>query len=170
MSEANVLLVYSNYQKAKNIMNNSKNRHLKTLNKIPRIIFLFSIIATIISIIVLCSIPGNLETISCDYESFSNGWVTDNGSKADLSHITGKYIVHNTIPLLSHDSKLFFFLKTSNVCVYVDDELIYKPDSYTTRLLGKTPGASFVQINIDKKYSGHTVTLDIDNPYCDGSG
>lgn len=170
MSEANVLLVYSNYQKAKNIMNNSKNRHLKTLNKIPRIIFLFSIIATIISIIVLCSIPGNLETISCDYESFSNGWVTDNGSKADLSHITGKYMVHNTIPLLSHDSKLFFFLKTSNVYVYIDDELIYKPDSYTTRLLGKTPGASFVQINIDKKYSGHTVTLDIDNPYCDGSG
>ena len=160
----------SNYQKAKNIMNNSKNRHLKTLNKIPRIIFLFSIIATIISIIVLCSIPGNLETISCDYESFSNGWVTDNGSKADLSHITGKYMVHNTIPLLSHDSKLFFFLKTSNVYVYIDDELIYKPDSYTTRLLGKTPGASFVQINIDKKYSGHTVTLDIDNPYCDGSG
>ena len=94
-------------------MNNSKNRHLKTLNKIPRIIFLFSIIATIISIIVLCSIPGNRETISCDYESFSNGWVTDNGSKADLSHITGKYMVHNTIPLLSHDSKLFFFLKTS---------------------------------------------------------
>ena len=151
-------------------MNNSKTRHLKTLNKILRIIFLFSIIATIISIIVLCSIPGNRETISCDYESFSNGWVTDNGSKADLSHITGKYMVHNTIPLLSHDSKLFFFLKTSNVCVYVDDELIYKPDSYTTRLLGKTPGASFVQINIDKKYSGHTVTLDIDNPYCDGSG
>lgn len=120
-------------------MNNSKNRHLKTLNKIPRIIFLFSIIATIISIIVLCSIPGNRETISCDYESFSNGWVTDNGSKADLSHITGKYMVHNTIPLLSHDSKLFFFLKTSNVCVYIDDELIYKPDSYTTRLLGKLP-------------------------------
>ena len=154
MSEANVLLVYSNSQKAKNIMNNSKTRHLKTLNKIPRIIFLLSIIATIISIIVLCSIPGNRETISCDYESFSNGWVTDNGSKADLSHITGKYMVHNTIPLLSHDSELFFFLKTSNVCVYIDDELIYKPDSYTTRLLGKTPGASFVQINIDKKYSG----------------
>ena len=85
MSVTNVLLVYSNYQKAKNIMNNSKNRHLKTLNKIPRIIFLFSIIATIISIIVLCSIPGNRETISCDYESFSNGWVTDNGSKADFT-------------------------------------------------------------------------------------
>ena len=101
-------------------MNNSKTRHLKTLNKIPRIIFLLSIIATIISIIVLCSIPGNRETISCDYESFSNGWVTDNGSKADLSHITGKYMVHNTIPLLSHDSELFFLytnrIPTQHAC------------------------------------------------------
>ena len=140
------------------------------LSKIPKIFFLFSIIAAIISVAVLCSRPSNIEPLSHDYNSFSSGWTTGDGSAADLSHIKGNYRIYNTIPDLPHDSELFFFLKTANVHVYIDDQLIYEPIVYTTRLFGKTAGASFVQINIDKKYSGHTILLDIDNPYCDGSG
>ena len=150
-------------------MNTNTNNH-KTSYSITRGLF-FLIMCSVIFTVLYYSLPRqNREPAISDYIDFSEGWTTSDGSPVDFSHISGTCTVTKKLPALTHDMALFFFYKSSNVTILIDDRLIYETMQPESVFFGKTPGASYVSLPIYREDSGRTLTLVIDNPYGDGSG
>ena len=150
-------------------MNTNTNNH-KTSYSIIRGLF-FLIMCSVIFTVLYYSLPRqNREPAISDYIDFSEGWTTSDGSPVDFSHISGTCTVTKKLPALTHDMALFFFYKSSNVTILIDDRLIYETMQPERVFFGKTPGASYVSLPIYREDSGCTLTLVIDNPYGDGSG
>ena len=150
-------------------MNTNTNNH-KTSYSITRGLF-FLIMCSVIFTVLYYSLPKqNHEPAISDYIDFSEGWTTSDGSPVDFSHISGTCTVTKKLPALTHDMALFFFYKSSNVTILIDDRLIYETMQPERVFFGKTPGASYVSLPIYREDSGCTLTLVIDNPYGDGSG
>lgn len=139
-------------------------------HRITRILLCLILCAAAFTVLFYC-LPGqNRESRIDDYTDFSDEWITPDGDLADFSHISGIYTVTRQIPVLTQDTTLFFFYKSSNVTVKIGDHVIYdtlKPDG---AFFGATPGASYVSLPIHREDSGSMITLVIDNPYGDGSG
>lgn len=139
-------------------------------HRITRAVFCLILCAAAFTVLFYCLPVQNRESMPPSYEDFSEGWVTPDGAPAAFSHISGTYIVTRQIPMLTQDTTLFFFYKSSNVTVKIGDRLIYdtlKPDG---AFFGETPGASYASLPIYREDSGSMITLVIDNPYDDGSG
>ena len=150
-------------------MNTNTNNH-KTSYSITRGLF-FLIICSVIFTVLYYSLPRqNREPAISDYIDFSEGWTTSDGRPVDFSHISGICTVTKKLPALTHDMALFFFYKSSNVTILIDDRQIYETMQPEGVFFGKTPGASYVSLPIYREDSGRTLTLVIDNPYGDGSG
>lgn len=66
--------------------------------------------------------------------------------------------VTKKLPALTHDMALFFFYKSSNVTILIDDRQIYETMQPEGVFFGKTPGASYVSLPIYREDSGRTLT------------
>ncbi len=75
------------------------------------------------------------------YVDYSDGWLAENDSAASLSHMSGTTVIHRKITQQECDKTLFFFVKTANVRVLIDDECIYENPKFRTQLFGKPLGA-----------------------------
>ena len=106
-------------------MNTNTNNH-KTSYSIIRGLF-FLIMCSVIFTVLYYSLPRqNREPAISDYIDFSEGWTTSDGSPVDFSHISGTCTVTKKLPALTHDMALFFFYKSSNVTILIDDRQIYE--------------------------------------------
>lgn len=125
---------------------------------------------TVITVIISVVNPNNIQHITHDYSDFSDDWYTPDGSPASLTNISGTYTVSKTLPSLREDDIIYFNAKTLNVSVYLEQECVYKSDSFSPNLFGYTPGSFFVRIPLNVEDSGNLLTLVLDNPYNDHSG
>ena len=133
-------------------MNTNTNNH-KTSYSITRGLF-FLIMCSVIFTVLYYSLPRqNREPAISDYIDFSEGWTTSDGSPVDFSHISGTCTVTKKLPALTHDMALFFFYKSSNVTILIDDRLIYETMQPERVFFGKTPGASYVSLPIYREDS-----------------
>ena len=139
-------------------------------HRITRWLFCLILCAAAFVVLFYCLPAQNRDVKIDNYTDFSEGWVTPDGTPADFSHISGTYTVSRQIPMLTQDTTLFFFYKSSNVTVKIGDRLIYETLKPIGAFFGETPGASYVSLPIYREDSGSTITLVIDNPYGDGSG
>ena len=153
-------------------MNNktNTNNNKPISHHITRGIFCLILCAAVFTVFFYCLPVQNRESGPPDFTNFSDEWVTPEGAPADFSHISGTYTVSRQIPTLTQDTTLFFFYKSSNVTVMIDDRLIYDTLKPEGAFFGETPGASYISLPIYREDSGSTITLVIDNPYDDGSG
>ena len=153
-------------------MNNKTNTpdNKRISHRITRCLFCLILCAAVFVVLFYCLPAQNREAKTDDYTDFSDGWITADGEPADFSHISGTYTVSRQIPMLTQDTTLFFFYKSSNVTVKIGDRLIYDTLTPTGAFFGATPGASYVSLPIYREDSGSMITLVIDNPYGDGSG
>lgn len=103
------------------------------------------------------------------YDDFSSGWYSD-GEMIDLSEAYKYEKVSKTLPESYKDTQIYMNVKSINLDVYIDDELIYEYEDYDKKLFGKTPGSYFVKLDIDKSYAGKTITFDLENVYDDTTG
>ena len=148
---------------------NTTNNH-RILYSITRVLFGLIMGAAIFTILFYSLPRQNREPAIADYIDFSEGWTAPDGSPIDFSHISGTCTATKKIPALTQDMTFFFFYKSSNVSIRVEDRLIYETMQPEGAFFGETPGASYVSLPIYREDSGHTITLVIDNPYGDGSG
>lgn len=143
-----------------------KNRSIT--NKFPIIIYFILIFAVIMIFTCAMSPEGNRENINDGrYEAFSDGWLDEDDSVAGLSHLSGTTVIHRELTEYDCSKTLFFFAKTANIRVLVDDECIYENTKFSPQFFGKTPGALFVRVPIRDSYAGKTLYIEIDNPYND---
>ena len=165
-------LTFTGYSYYNVFMNNKTNTptNKRISHRITRAIFCMILCAAAFVVLFYCLPAQNRDSRIDDYVDFSEGWVASDGEPADFSHISGTYIVSRQIPMLTLDTTLFFFYKSSNVTVKIGDRLIYDTLRPTGAFFGETPGASYVSLPIYREDSGSTITLVIDNPYGDGSG
>lgn len=160
---------YSYYNVFMNIKTNTPTNK-RISHRITRWLFCLILCAAAFVVLFYCLPAQNRDVKIDNYTDFSEGWVTPDGTPADFSHISGTYTVSRQIPMLTQDTTLFFFYKSSNVTVKIGDRLIYETLKPIGAFFGETPGASYVSLPIYREDSGSTITLVIDNPYGDGSG
>lgn len=142
----------------------------KIPNKIPIGGYLILIFAVIM--IFTCAIAPvtNRESKGKDtYVDYSDGWLAEDGSDAGLSHLSGTTVIHRKITQQECGKTLFFFAKTANIRVFIDDECIYENPKFSTQLFGKTPGALFVKVPVAEGNDGKTLSIEVTNPYNDSS-
>lgn len=144
-------------------------RKIKSIpNKIPvggYFILIFAVI--MIFTCAIAPITNREPDNSMMYEAYSDGWLSEDGSTAVLTHLSGTTTIHRTIADSDCDKTLFFFAKTSNIRVLVDDKCIYENTRFCPQFFGKTPGALFVNVPISSDYSGKTLSIEVNNPYND---
>ena len=165
-------LTFIGYSYYNTFMNNKTNTltNKQISHRITRWLFCLILCAAVFVVLFYCLPAQNRDVKIDDYTDFSEGWVTPDGTPADFSHISGTYTVSRQIPMLTQDTTLFFFYKSSNVTVKIDDRLIYDTLKPIGAFFGETPGASYASLPIYREDSGSTITLIINNPYDDGSG
>lgn len=144
-------------------MKKIKNKHLISVY----IAFMMIAVVTVLLSIVHKS---NIEWSEKDYIDFSKEWYTEDGETAEFLGISGKYTVQKTLPHVEEDCILYLNIKSCNIKVYKDDECVYRSVQHEERFFGKTAGSYFVEVPIFREDSGKTLTMDIHNPYEDGSG
>ena len=142
--------------------------------KIPNKIAIGGYLVLIFAVIIIftCAIAPvtNRESKGKDtYVDYSDGWIAEDGSAASLSHMSGTTVIHRKITQQECDKTLFFFAKTANVRVLIDDECIYENPKFSTQLFGKTPGALFVKVPVAADSEGKTLSIEVTNPYDDSS-
>lgn len=159
----------SYYNRAMNTKSTVSKKH-KISYVFTRILFYLMLGVAFFTILFYCLPRQNRETFGSDYIDFSQGWVAEDGTPADFSHISGLTIVSKEIPTLSQDRKLYFFYKSTNVSVLIDGRTVYETMQPEGAFFGATPGASYASVPISREDSGSVLTLRINNPYKDGSG
>ena len=147
---------------------------MEKIKKIPNKIAIGGYLILIFAVIIIftCAIAPvtNREPKGKDtYVDYSDGWLADDGSAASLSHMSGTTVIHRKITQQECDKTLFFFAKTANVRVLIDDECIYENPKFSTQLFGKTPGALFVKVPVAADSEGKTLSIEVTNPYDDSS-
>ena len=165
-------LTFIGYSYYNTFMNNKTNTltNKQISHRITRWLFCLILCAAVFVVLFYCLPAQNRDVKIDDYTDFSEEWVTPDGTPADFSHISGTYTVSRQIPMLTQDTTLFFFYKSSNVTVKIGDRLIYDTLKPIGAFFGETPGASYASLPIYREDSGSTITLIINNPYNDGSG
>ena len=147
---------------------------MEKINKIPNKIPIGGYFILIFAVIMIftCAIAPvtNREAAGKDnYIDYSDGWLAEDGSEASLSHMSGTTVIHRELTQQECGNTLFFFAKTSNIRVFIDDECIYENPKFSTQLFGKTPGALFVKAPIAADCNGKTLSIEVTNPYNDSS-
>lgn len=141
-------------------------RYEKQILTILLLVMLVIVLTVILGIVVASGHNKKEE----NYIEFEDDWQAENGETADLEEIEKYGTVYKAVPELERDEVLSFRVKSTNICVYIDDECVYETDVYAAYLFGKTPGSYFVNIPLHREYSGKTISIISDTPYADGSG
>ncbi|MCR5215769.1 MAG: GGDEF domain-containing protein [Lachnospiraceae bacterium] len=105
-----------------------------------------------------------------DFEYYEMGWVTDDGKEADLAYIEKYGTVHRTLEEAYDHQMLYMNLKGINVEVFVGGELRTATELEYAPVLGKTPGAYNVCVELFRDDVGKEIRMVFQSPYGDGDG
>lgn len=130
-------------------------------------IYFFTII---ISVVTIClGLKKENFVRNNEYINFTEDWYSDN-EKININEIYKYDEISKIIPDLDNDKRMYLIVKSMLVDVYIEDEKIYSYEDYNKEIYGKTPGTYFIDLNINKDYSGKEIKLKLNNVYNDKSG
>jgi len=135
------------------------------------LIYCATLIITVLTVIISVMDKENLQAINGkDYKDFSSVWHEEDGSRANLTSISGEYSICAVLPEVQDGDVIYFNTKSLNVDVFLEEECIYQTHVFNPVFFGLTAGSDFVSIPLEAEYSGRQITMKLNNPYYDGSG
>lgn len=143
---------------------------MKSIEKKENLILFSNVAMLILTLLIMITAMAHEQDLGKEhrqYTDFTSGWIADNGESANLSD-AGKYscisrqLTETDIP---EDCTLYFNVRNLNVDVYIGDKCIYNTKIKQEGFYGKTPGSSFVEIDIKKDWIGKILYINIENPY-----
>ncbi len=149
----------------------SKENTAAALHRVSLIMYGFLLVFFIV-IVTTISVITWKSTDDYPYRnhvSFKDNWTDSNGNPVKIEKLHTNADIYKILPEVKEGTTLFFSVKTGNIKIYLEDELLYENELYETWFLGSTPGYLYVEVDIPSSASGKQIHVKLENPYGDHS-